>query len=309
MRRRFILATLFAAVVTSISLAQQDRLQGLWQGKVQAPQGELQATVIFRKEGDSYSGSVTGLRGNAQVALKDVKIEGDTVSAQSLIESPQGSFVVNYKFTLQGETMKGKGELDFGGQSFSFDFDLKRTGDAPPPGAAIQQPAGPAGQNRPQTPQPQQRQSLDYFVGQWSFKWVGRESAIGPGGAIEGITTFKKASANTLEAVTEARTDEGSFRETATIGWDDAQKMFTFDQRRSNGVQILSKGDWSRPIAIHFTVQPIKVKGQTLQLKRTISVISAFSFAITEELSEDGGPFVRLGSAVYSKAGAPPSVK
>ncbi|HSF25481.1 MAG TPA: hypothetical protein VLE20_14745, partial [Blastocatellia bacterium] len=54
-------------------------------------------------------------------------------------------------------------------------------------------------------------------------------------------------------------------------------------------------------ISIRFTIDPIKVKGQTVQLKRVISIVAAHSFTVTEELSEDGGPFVRLGSAVYSK--------
>ena len=70
---------------------------------------------------------------------------------------------------------------------------------------------------------------------------------------------------------------------------------------RRRDLQIASKGDWTSPISIRFTVDPIKVKGQTLQLRRTIAVISAYSFTVTEELSEDGGPFVRLGQAIFSK--------
>ena len=47
-------------------------------------------------------------------------------------------------------------------------------------------------------------------------------------------------------------------------------------------------------------IDPVKVKVQSLQLRRTISVVSAHSFTVAEELSEDGGPFVRLGGAVDS---------
>ena len=64
----------------------------------------------------------------------------------------------------------------------------------------------------------------------------------------------------------------------------------------------MSKGDWTSPLVIRFTVDPIKVKNQTLRLRRTMTVISAHSFSVTEELSEDGGPFVRLGQAIFSKA-------
>ena len=55
---------------------------------------------------------------------------------------------------------------------------------------------------------------------------------------------------------------------------------------------------------VPLRVDPIKVKGQILQLKRIISVVAAHSFTVTEDLSENGGPFVRLGSAVYTKAAA-----
>ena len=85
------------------------------------------------------------------------------------------------------------------------------------------------------------------------------------------------------------------------ISFDETTKMLSFAERRRD-LQVASKGDWSSPISIRFTVDPIRVKGQTLQLKRTIGIISAYSFTVTEELSEAGGPFVRLGQAVFSKA-------
>ena len=67
---------------------------------------------------------------------------------------------------------------------------------------------------------------------------------------------------------------------------------------------LTSKGDWTSPISIRFTIDPVTAKGRKLQLRRTISVVAAHSFTVAEELSEDGGPFVRLGSAVFSKVDA-----
>ena len=74
-----------------------------------------------------------------------------------------------------------------------------------------------------------------------------------------------------------------------------------FAEKLANGTKINSNGDWSSPIAIRFTVDPIKVKGESLQLRRTMSVVAAHSFTVTDELAEGNGPFVRLGNAVYSK--------
>jgi hypothetical protein len=152
-------------------------------------------------------------------------------------------------------------------------------------------------------PQPQQKQSLDYFVGQWNFRYMGRESALGPAPR-EGIITFtKNADGKSLTALTEGKTDTGVYKEIAAVTFDETTKMMTFSEKR-NGLRLNSKADWSSPISIRFTVDPIKVKGESLQLRRIISIVAAHSFTVTEELSEGDGPFVRLGNAVYSKVGA-----
>ena len=308
MRRAFIFTLGILTVCLMADRGQaQDKLQGRWEGKVQSIQGEMPTSATFKREGAGYTGAVTLMRGPS--AFKEIKVDGDNVTAQSSMDTPQGSILVNYKFTVQGDKLTGKGEVEFGGQTFSFDFDLKKVSDDP---AAVPTTptrgggqGGPGGQPRPTVPQPQQKQSLDYFTGQWTFRWVGRESALGPGGPREGTVTFKRTpGANTMEGRSDAKTEEGSLTNTIAIGWDEATKMLSVTERLSNGIQIASKGDWSSPISIRFTVDPIKVKGHTLMLKRTIAVIAAHSFSITEDLSEDGGPFVRLGNALFTKVGS-----
>lgn len=280
-----------------------DKLEGRWSGTVDGIQGKQNATATFKKEGDNYTGSISGLRPGAEAPLKDIKVDGDKVTAKTEVESPQGAVVINYNFTVQGDSLKGKGEVDFGGQTYAFEFDLKRgaaaaAADAGGPRPQAQQPP------RREVPQPQQKQSLTYFVGEWSFNWVGRESALGPAPR-EGTATFTlRPDGKSLDVKTVGKADGKPYTETAVITFDEANKMLTYSEKLANGVQIQSTGDWKSPISIRFTVQPIKAKTQTLSLRRTISVVAAHSFTITEELSEDGGPFVRLGSAIYTKVGA-----
>ena len=301
MRRSFIVlgAILAVHLFAATGLAQQppqDRLQGRWEGTTKSFQGERPTTVIFKKEAaDAYTGTINTAQGT--VPFKEVKVDGDKVTANAEVDSPQaGRLTINYKFALQGEHLKGAGVVEVGGQTYDFTIDLKRVSTST---ALTQQEERRS--TRPQVPQPQQKQSLDYFVGHWAFKWIGRESALGPGGHREGMTTFKLTPAgNTLESNTEGKSEEGSYQGSAVIGFDEATKMLSFSERL-RGLQITSKGDWTSPISIRFTVEPIKVKDQTLQLRRTITVISAYSFTVTEELSEDGGPFVRLGQAMFSK--------
>ncbi len=297
MRRSFIvLATILLVQLLAVArLAQQDRLQGRWEGTTKSIQGERPTTVILKKEADGYTGTITGMQGT--IRFKDLKVDGDQVTANAEVDSPQaGRLSINYKLVLQGETLKGEGALEVGGQTYDFTIELKRVSTST---ALTEQEERRA--TRPLVPQPQQKQSLDYFVGQWTFKWVGRESALGPGGRREGMTTFKLApGGKTLESHTDGKSEEGSYQESAVIGFDETTKMLSFAERRRD-LQITSKGNWTSPISIRFTVDPIKVKGQTLQLRRTIAVISAYSFSVTEELSEDGRPFVRLGQAIFSK--------
>jgi hypothetical protein len=286
-----ILLVLLLAVA---GMAQPDRLQGRWEGMTKSIQGERPSTVIFKKEADGYTGTITGVQGTAP--LKEIKVDGDDVTANAEVDSPQaGRLSINYKLVVQGETLKGEGALEIGGQTYNFTVDLKRVSTVPEE-ARQRRSTGPA------VPQPQQKQSLDYFVGQWTFKWVGRESALGAGGRREGMTTFKPApGGKTLESYTEGKSEEGNYQESAVIGFDETTKMLSFSERRG-ALVITSKGDWTSPLGIQFTVDPIKLKDRTLQLRRTITVISAYSFTVKEELSEDGGPFVRLGQAIFSKA-------
>jgi hypothetical protein len=297
MRQKFIvLATILLVQLLAVAgPAQQDRLQGRWEGTAKSLQGERPTTVIFKKEADAYTGTITAMQG--QVPFRKIKVDGDNVTANAEVDSPQaGRVTINYKFVLRGETLTGEGAVEVGAQTYNFTLDVKRVSTST---ALTEQEERRS--TRPVVPQPQQKQSLDYFVGQWTFKWVGRESALGPGGPREGMTTIKLApDGKTLESHTEGKSEDGRYQESAVIGFDEATKMLGFSERRG-AVQITSKGDWSSPISVRFNVDPIKVKGQTLQLRRTIAVISAYSFSVTEELSEDGGPFVRLGQAIFSK--------
>lgn len=289
--------------------AQQDPLQGRWEGVVQSIQGERPARAIIKKEGDTYTGSITGIRGD--IAVKEIKLEGETVTAKSQIDSPQGSVAVTYQLVLKGETLKGKGEVDLGGQTFGFDLDLKRVSlDTSTPTTQLA-PAQPAGQQaapqRRDVPQPTQKQSLEYFLGQWKFKGYGRESPLGPGAPTEGTITYTQLVEGKFAESRSEGPDKTVYR--AVIGYNDQKKMLAVFERLPNGIEIISMGDWTSPIAIRFDVAPIKVKGQVLRLRRTISIVAAHSYTVTEELSMDGGPFQRLGNALFTRAGAETATK
>ena len=303
MRKALIVVAVVFLQCLAASGQSADKLEGRWAGTVDGLQGKQNAVATFKKDGDKYTGSISGLRPGMEASLKEIKVDGDKVTAKSEVESPQGNIVINYNFVVQGDSLKGKGEVEFGGQTYGFDFDLKRGGEIPAGTGSGQQ-----GQQQPpprrEVPQPQQKQSISYFVGQWNFSWIGRESPLGPAPR-EGTTTFTlRPDGKSLDAKSVGKSEDKPFTESAVITFDDGTKMMTFSERLANGIQVQSTADWRSPISIRFTIEPIKVKGQTLALKRIISVVAAHSFTVTEELSENGGPFVRLGSAIYTRVPA-----
>jgi hypothetical protein len=314
MRRAINICGVFCAILMSVQLfglavlAQQDKLVGRWEGKIQSPQGERETNLVIKNEGGVYIGVMPGMRQGMEVQLKDFKIDGDKLTAKADVEAPQGAITINYSFTLAGETLKGQGSLDFGGQAFTFDLDLKRVS------ADVAAPAGQQAQGQPQgqgqqgqqrqrveVPQPQQKQSIDYFAGQWGYKYIGRESALWPAPRECMVTFTKRADGKSVEGVSDCKHEGGVFKDNLVIVFDEAAKTLGFTEKLGSGVALTSKADWTSPISIRFAVDPVTAKGQKLQLRRVISVVSAYSFTMTEELSEGGGPFTRLGSATFTK--------
>jgi len=175
----------------------------------------------------------------------------------------------------------------------------------PATGGRAQQPGGqPPIRGRSGPPQqPQQPQSAEYFVGSWHFEWTGRESAVSVGPRTGTVTFTRKDDSNALDMRTEGQTDAGAtYNESGTAEWNDAQKTLTFRERLSNGIELLSPGNWSSPLSIRSESQPVRAGSQTIRVRRTYMIISAQSFTLAEELSIDGGPFQRLGNATFSKS-------
>lgn len=309
MRRSFFLIVLFT-LLTVTGFAQNDQLVGRWEGEINSMQGKRPTTVIFKKEGAEYTGRTAGLRPNTEVKLYDIKVDGAKVMAKTDIESPQATVTINYAFTLAGDALTGEGVLDFGGNALKIQVNLKRVS-ADTEGslfsAAQQQQTQQQSQGRQQRPvveQPQQKQSIDYFVGTWSYKYVGRESNIAPAPREGAITFTKNTDGKSVTGTGTGKHDAGAYKDAMTIAFDEATKMLTVTETTAGNVKLTSRGDWSSPISIRFSFDAVTAKGQKLQLRRTLTVVAAHSFTITDELAEDGGPFVRLGNAVYSKVGA-----
>ncbi len=163
-----------------------------------------------------------------------------------------------------------------------------------------------AGAQRVSPPQPKQRQGLEYFEGTWRFTWTGRESPISPGPRTGTVTFAHASDGASLDMRTEGSSEAaGSYTERGTLEWNAATKTLTVRERLANNVDLVSTGDWSSPITIRSESAPVRAGAQEVRLRRVYGIVSAHSFTVAEEISVDGGAFVRLGGGVFSKAAVP----
>jgi hypothetical protein len=116
-----------AQQAASPSPASAKGVEGRWTGNFQVPNGgEMEMVATFKKEKDAYTGAITIVGMSEDRPLKSVSVDGDQVKARAEFEGPNGGVLINYTFTLKDDALKGKGELELGGQHITFDVNLKR---------------------------------------------------------------------------------------------------------------------------------------------------------------------------------------
>lgn len=172
----------------------------------------------------------------------------------------------------------------------------------PTPTPSAPAPAGRGLLGRPSPPQPQQQRGLDYFVGRWQFTWTGRETPLTPGPRRGLAVIARGATPSTAAVAVEGTVDEGAaYKESGNIQWDEATSNITIADKLASGIEIRGTAAWTSPIAFKVESGSMQVKGQTLKVRRTYSILSATSFSITDELSTNGGPFQRVGTGDFRK--------
>jgi hypothetical protein len=182
-------AVIAMTLLASVVVAQSAGVAGNWEGKIVSPQGERPMSATFKKEGDGYTGTVNQMM--RDVTLQDVKVDGNKVTAKANIDTGQATITINYKLTLDGDNLKGTGDLDLadrasplmsslsalaprlrrplrrGNQQRLLRDRLVRPDRHPPDRRPLDRlaVANRARGRGASPPQPMQKQSADYFVG------------------------------------------------------------------------------------------------------------------------------------------------
>jgi hypothetical protein len=98
---------------------------GMWKCEYMIGDQPRTSTLTITKDADKVSGTMSW-PDQKDAKLKDVKFkDGElTFSAERVLG--ENKIPVDYKFTIDGDKLKGKGAVEYGGQKTEFDIEGKR---------------------------------------------------------------------------------------------------------------------------------------------------------------------------------------
>jgi hypothetical protein len=107
--RSLIIGSLVALVFVTAAPRAQSDLSGTWAVSFTTPQGSMDATAVFKVDGDALSGTMSGPQG--EVPFKG-SVKGKTFTFTIDVQSPNGQLVIKLDGEQDGDSIKGT--FDFG---------------------------------------------------------------------------------------------------------------------------------------------------------------------------------------------------
>jgi len=98
---------------------------GTWQCEYEIGGQKRTSTLTIKKDGDKLAGTMSW-PDQKETNLKDLKLKDDTLTFSAVRKFMDNEITVEYKLTLDGNQLKGKGAAEFGGQKQEFDIEGKR---------------------------------------------------------------------------------------------------------------------------------------------------------------------------------------
>jgi hypothetical protein len=89
----------------------------------ETPQGRNEGTLTIKKEGNTYSGTISGGRLASPVDLEDVSLDGNALSFKYTVNFGGQSMTVTVETTVEGDTFTGTASV---GQFGSFPVEGKK---------------------------------------------------------------------------------------------------------------------------------------------------------------------------------------
>lgn len=98
---------------------------GTWKCEYKIGDMQRTATLTITKEGDKLAGKMDW-PDQKDEKLKDPKFKDGKLTFSAVRKIMDNTIPIDYTFSIDGDTLKGKGASDFGGQKREFDIEGKR---------------------------------------------------------------------------------------------------------------------------------------------------------------------------------------
>ena len=98
---------------------------GTWKCEYAIGAQKRMSTLSIKKDGDNLAGTMSW-PDQKEAKLKDVKLKDGELTFSAVREVMDNKYTVEYKLKIDGDTLKGKGAVENGGQKTEFDFEAKR---------------------------------------------------------------------------------------------------------------------------------------------------------------------------------------
>jgi len=98
---------------------------GTWKCEYQIGDQKRTATLTIKKDGDKLAGTMSW-PDQKDAPLEDVKLKDGTLSFSAVRKIMDNEIKVDYKLTMDGDKLKGKGGAEFNGEKREFDIEAKR---------------------------------------------------------------------------------------------------------------------------------------------------------------------------------------
>ena len=98
---------------------------GTWKCAYEIGGQKLMSTLTIKKDGDKLAGTMSW-PDQKETKLKDVKLKDGALTFSAVRVFMDNKIAIEYKLTITGDKLKGKGASEFGGKKQEFDIEGKR---------------------------------------------------------------------------------------------------------------------------------------------------------------------------------------
>ena len=98
---------------------------GTWKCEYEIGGQKRMSTLSIKKDGDKLAGTMSW-PDQKETKLKDVKLKDGDLTFSAVRVFMDNKIPIDYKLTITGDKLKGKGTSDFGGKKQEFDIEAKR---------------------------------------------------------------------------------------------------------------------------------------------------------------------------------------